>query len=100
MAEQDKRNYELVYILQPNMDEGNINALNERLGQVIASQNGAITATEMWGRRGLAYTIKKFGEGHYVLQHLNMEPTGATEVERFLRLNEDVIRYLMIRTGE
>lgn len=100
MAEQEKRDYELVYILQPNLDENNILALNERLGQVVAGQNGAITSTELWGRRGLAYTIKKFGEGHYVLQNLNMEPTGATEVERFLRLNEDVIRYLMIRKDE
>jgi small subunit ribosomal protein S6 len=100
MAEQDNRDYELVYILQPNMDENNILALNERLSQVVAGQNGAITATELWGRRGLAYTIKKFGEGHYILQHINMQPAGATEVERFLRLNEDVIRYLMIRTDE
>jgi len=100
VIEKDPREYELVYIIQPDLDESSILALNERVVQVIGEHQGEMLTTEMWGRRTLAYPIKKFFEGHYVMQRFTMLPNGAEEVERYLRLNEDVIRYLMFRKSE
>lgn len=90
--------YEMVYILQPNIDEDGQNTISERLGQTVSSFGGEVLNIEPWGRRTLAYPIKKFFEGHYVLLRFNMQPEGADEVERQLRLNENVIRHLLIRT--
>jgi small subunit ribosomal protein S6 len=57
-------------------------------------------ATETWGRRNLAYPIKKYGTGHYVLQRFEMNPGGTAELDRLLRFNENVMRYLLTRTDE
>jgi small subunit ribosomal protein S6 len=99
-VDQEVREYELVYIIQPEMDESGILSLNERVAQVIGDHSGEVLTTEMWGRRTLAYPIKKRFEGHYVMQRFTMLPDGTAEIERFLRLNEDVIRYLMFRRSE
>jgi len=79
------------------MDESGILSLNERVAQMIGNHSGEVLTTEMWGRRTLAYPIKRNFEGHYVMQRFTMLPDGTEEIERFLRLNEDVIRYLMFR---
>jgi small subunit ribosomal protein S6 len=100
MSSTDLREYELVYILQPDVDEGAMNDLSNRLAQAIGSQQGKIVATEIWGRRNLAYPIKKYGVGHYVLQRFEMNPQGTTELDRLLRFNENVMRYLLTRTDE
>jgi len=96
----DLHAYEVVYIAQSGLDEEGLNALNGRFAQTVTTYGGQITATEPWGRRNLAYPIKRHFNGHYMLQRFQMPATGANEVERFLRLNEDVIRYLVIRTDE
>jgi len=100
MANSDLREYELVFILQPEMDEQGVTGFNERLSQIVAAQSGSVTTTEMWGRRTLAYPIGKFFEGHYVLHRFQMPPEATGEVDRLLRFNENVIRYLLIRTDE
>ena len=92
--------YELIYILHPDMDEDSILALNERVSELIAGQEGSVLTTELWGKRTLAYPIKKLFEGHYILHRLQMPPAATAEVERLLRFNENVIRYLIVRTDE
>ncbi|MCB0061772.1 MAG: 30S ribosomal protein S6 [Caldilineaceae bacterium] len=92
--------YELVYIAQPELDEEGMNTLSDRFSQTVSNFGGTINSVEPWGRRTLAYPIKNFFEGHYILLRFTMEPQGADEVDRFLRLNENVIRYLLIRTDE
>lgn len=96
----DLHEYEVVYVGQSGLDEEGLNTLNSRFVQTVANYGGQITATEPWGRRNLAYPIKRHFNGHYMLQRFQMPAAGANEVERFLRLNEDVIRYLVIRTDE
>ncbi len=100
MENSEQREYELVYILQPDMDEAAVLGVNERISQVVAGQNGTVAATEMWGRRTLAYPIKRYYEGNYILSRLQMDPAGAPDLDRLLRLNESVLRYLLIRTDE
>jgi small subunit ribosomal protein S6 len=91
--------YELVYIIQPELDNDETKAVDERISQTIANQNGQIVSTEVWGQRKLAYPIKRFFEGYYILHNVQMPPSGVIEVERALRLNEDVIRFLVVRTN-
>lgn len=100
MTGEIQHEYELVYILQPDLDEQSILAVNERVEQHVASSNGAMTTTELWGRRTLAYPIKKHFEGHYILQRFTLDPDKVTELDRILRLNENVMRYLVLRTDE
>lgn len=100
MAEAGRNPYEVVLIARPTLGEEGMTALNDRVTQVVAGQGGELAATELWGKRTLAYPIKKFFEGVYVLYRVEMPPQGAAEVDRYLRFNEDVIRYLIVRTDE
>ena len=100
MTSTDLREYELVYILRADVDESAITDLSNRLAQAVGSQHGKILSTENWGRRNLAYQINKQGVGIYVLQRIQMEPTGTAELDRVLRFNENVMRYLLTRTDE
>lgn len=100
MTIQIKREYELVYIIQTELNEDEINDVNERVTQMITSNDGEIVSTEIWGQRKLAYPIKNHFEGYYVLHNIQMPPSSTTDVERLLRLNEDILRYLLVRADE
>ncbi len=91
--------YELTYILRAQ-DEPALNALNERIANLIASSGGEITARNEWGRRRLAYPIRKNNEGFYVALNVNLPPQSVRTVERGLQLNDDVLRYLVVRAEE
>ena len=65
--------------------------------QAIASNSGQIVSTEIWGQRKLAYPIGRFFEGYYILHNVQMPPTAVTDVERVMRLNENIIRFLVVR---
>lgn len=97
---EEQREYELVYVLQGSLDDDGVRDFNERLNQVIETQSGSVTSTEVWGRRTLAYPIGKNFEGHYILERFQMSPAGTAELDRLLRFNENVMRYLLIRSGE
>jgi small subunit ribosomal protein S6 len=99
-ASTDIRQYELLYILQPNVEQTAMAELTNRLTQAITGQQGEILGTELWGKRNLAYTIQKYGTGHYVLHRFQMNPAGTAELDRLLRFNENVIRYLIMRDDE
>lgn len=100
MSEQATNSYELIYIIQPQLDEDGISGVNDRVIQAIASQDGQVASTEVWGQRKLAYPIKNHFLGYYILHNVEMPPTGVTEVERVMRLNEDIIRFLVVRKDE
>ena len=89
--------YELVYIIQPELNEDETKAVDERVAQAIANNNGQISSTEIWGQRKLAYPIKNHFEGYYILHNVQMPPRAVAEVERIMRLNENIIRFLVVR---
>ncbi len=91
--------YELIYILRAQ-DEPGLNALNERITNLIASSGGEVTGRNEWGRRHLAYPIRKNNEGYYVALNVNLPPQAVRTVERALQLNDDVLRYLVVRAEE
>ena len=92
--------YELVYILQPDLDETTLAALNERIQQVITTNGGKVVSSELMGKRTLAYPIKKRREGYYMLVKAAMTQNTITELERSLRLSEDVLRHMLVRIEE
>ncbi len=94
------RTYELVLVVQPGMDEEGFDAFVSTLTGMVTDEGGQIVDVEHMGRRRLAYPIKKITEGHYVLLHLNLETPALVELERRLKLSEDVLRYLVIRMDE
>ena len=99
MSDQEKREYELVYILQPELTDEELSALNERVTQFIQDQDGEVQETELWGKRSLAYPIKDFFEGYYILHRLNIPGSLIEEIERILRFNENVLRYLCLHAA-
>lgn len=94
------RVYEVLFIVAPNTEEGDIETLVTQLSDVLTNQGAQVTNVNRMGRRRLAYPIGKFNEGHYVV--LTVEGSGAeiAEVERRMRVNDAVIRYITIRIDE
>ncbi len=91
--------YELTFILRP-LDEAGQTAVNERITTMIGGAGGEITARNVWGKRHLAYPIRKINEGFYVSLTVNLPPQAVRTVERALQLNDDVLRYLVIKSEE
>ena len=91
------RNYELVFIVRPEVDDEGLAAVAETIKDLVKRNGGEVTKVDLWGLRRLAYPIQKLGEGQYVLMHLNMAPKGVSELERNLGLSEQVIRHLVVR---
>ena len=91
-------NYESVIIARQDMSAQQVEALTEQLTAVINEGGGRIGKTEYWGLRNLSYRIKKNRKGHYLM--MNVEAPAATlhEVQRQLRINEDIIRFQTVRT--
>ena len=94
------RDYEMVVILDPGIGDDALGASLERLQQAITSRGGEVVDVNNWGRRRLAYPIKRNLEGNYVITQLKLEPTQIPDLESSLRIREDVLRHLIIKAGE
>ena len=90
------RNYELVCIVHPDLDENAFKAVVEKVSGWVTETGGSVEKVDVWGRRRMAYHINKQREGQYVLFHLNMEPTSTASLERNIRFQESVMRSMMI----
>jgi small subunit ribosomal protein S6 len=91
------RSYELVFIVNPELDEDDLTAVRERVEGLIERSSGKVTKVEPWGLRRLAYPVQKQGEGQYVLMQLDIEAQGVAELERDLGLVEPILRHLIVR---
>lgn len=91
------RYYETVFIARQDVTSAQVETMTQHYTSVIKTHGGEVTKTEFCGLRSLAYPIKKNKKGHYVLLNLAVTPEGISEVERQMKLNEDVLRYLSIR---
>ncbi len=94
------RLYEVAFIAHPEMDEEGVNALTEKVQGWITSAGGAVDKAEALGKKKLAYEIRKQREGYYVLLQTKMNAGAPIEVERNLRLTEQVIRFMIMRLDE
>jgi small subunit ribosomal protein S6 len=91
------RNYELAFIIEPNIDEEGATGVVDKISQFVKSVNGEVASVDVWGRRRLAYPINNYREGTYVLVQTKMAPSAVIELERNLKLSEEIIRYLLIK---
>ncbi len=89
--------YESVFIARQDISQTQVEALLERFGGIVAEGGGEVGTTEYWGVRSLAYRIKKNRKGHYVMMSLDAPAPAIQEMERNMRLDEDVLRYLTLR---
>jgi small subunit ribosomal protein S6 len=89
------RNYELVCIFQPDLDENAFNAALDKVKGWISESGGNVDKAEVWGRRKLAYLIDKHREGQYVLLNVTMSPAATSELQRNLRLQEPLMRHML-----
>jgi len=94
------RQYELVYVLSPDASEQEVTDLHAQVEATIARMGGELARTENWGRRKLAYEIGRHKEGVYVLEVINGSGELIKELERRLRVNEQVLRHLTVRVDE
>ncbi|WP_151733354.1 30S ribosomal protein S6 [Paenibacillus tengchongensis] len=88
------RKYEVMYIIRPDLEQEAVQAAVEKF-QGIISNGGEITKHEVQGKRRLAYEIKKFRDGVFVLVNFTAEPAVVTELERIMKISDEVIRYLI-----
>ena len=89
--------YESVFIARQDISATQVEGLTETFSKVISDNGGSIANTESWGLRTLAYRIKKNRKGHYVMFHIDAPAPAVHEMERQMRINEDVLRYLTIK---
>jgi len=95
------KTYELAFIVKPNIDDEGVETIVEKISNFVVNRaSGEIVATNIWGRRRLAYPIKKYREGTYVLFQANVPSSSVPSIERELNLSEEVIRFLMFKVEE
>ncbi len=94
------RQYELVLLVHPDADEERLGAVVDRVRQITSDHGGSVTSEDSWGKRKLAYKIGLFTEANYHLANIEMEGTGTTVLDNALKLNDDVIRHLLIRQDD
>ena len=92
--------YENVFIARQDISSQQVDLMTEEFSKLVSDNGGEVPKTEYWGVRGLTYRIKKSRKGHYVLMNLDAPPDSVQELERQMRLHEDVIRYMTIRVDE
>ncbi len=94
------RSYELMLIARPDLEEEANKAIAEKAKSVITAQGGAVEKEDVWGKRRLAYEINRYKDGFYVVVNFKGEPGVEQELDRVLKLSDDVIRHLIVRLDE
>jgi small subunit ribosomal protein S6 len=89
------RKYELVCVIQPDLDEAAFNGVLDRVKGWITESGGSVDKVDVWGKRRLAYEIRKQREGSYVLINLSLQPTATAALEQNLRYTETLMRHLL-----
>ena len=94
------RKYEVMYIIRPNIDDEAKKALVERFNGVLTDNGAEITNVKEWGKRRLAYEIKDYREGYYHIVKFVAKPEAVQEFDRLIKINEDIIRHIVVKEDE
>jgi small subunit ribosomal protein S6 len=94
------RTYEIMFIVRPDVEEADLDKLIETFTGYVTTGGGEVKGVEKMGRRRLAYTVRKFNDGFYVLFMVAIEGNQVGELERRLRVTEQVIKFITVRTDE
>jgi len=90
------RKYEVMYIIRTDVEQEQVQATVEKFQNIITNGGGEITKHDLMGKRRLAYEINKFRDGHYVLVNFNAEPAVVAELDRVLKITDEIIRHLIV----
>ncbi|MBI2844983.1 MAG: 30S ribosomal protein S6 [Chloroflexi bacterium] len=93
-------NYELVYILRPDLDENNQDVAADKVSRTVTSLGGQVAQLDKWGKRRLAYPLRRFQEGFFLVSQIQLEPEKVAEIDRSLRLDEEILRYSITRSNK
>jgi small subunit ribosomal protein S6 len=96
----ETRQYEALYVVSPEITEEGVTELHERIAEIVGQLGGSIDKTDNWGRRRLAYEINRHREGTYVIELVTGPGTLVTELDRRLRVMEQLLRHLIVRVDE
>jgi small subunit ribosomal protein S6 len=91
------RDYELAFIVEPNIDDEGVTGVVDKVSQFVQTIDGSVASVDVWGRKTLAYPINNHREGTYVLLQTKISPASLDDLERNLKLSEEIIRYLLIK---
>ncbi len=94
------RTYEIMFIVRPDVEEAELDKLIEGFSANVTTGGGEVKSVEKMGRRRLAYTVRKFNDGFYVLMNVAAQGSLITEIERRLRVSEQVIKFITVRMDE
>jgi small subunit ribosomal protein S6 len=89
--------YEVMYILRPDLEEEAVKANTDKFAEIVNANGGSDLKVDSWGKRRLAYEIKKFNEGFYVLMNFNGETRTVQELERLMKISDAIIKFLTIK---
>ena len=93
------RKYEVIFIIR-SMEEEATNAVIDKFSNLIAANGGTITKEDRWGKRRLAYEIKKEAEGYYVLFYVTCEPKCVAECNRVMKITDEILKHMIVRSDE
>ncbi|HZT08802.1 MAG TPA: 30S ribosomal protein S6 [Chloroflexota bacterium] len=91
------RDYEILFILPPDLEEEEATATTERVRASVVSRGGEVKSLEVWGRRRLAYPIQRYQEGVYHIGRFSLGPEQEVDLDRSLRLSEQILRHLILK---
>ena len=94
------RTYEIMFIVRPDVEEADLDKLIEGFQKNVTDGGGEVKSVEKMGRRRLAYTVRKFNDGFYILLVVSAQGSLITEIERRLRVSEQVIKFITVRMDE
>jgi small subunit ribosomal protein S6 len=94
------RTYEIMFIVRPDVEDADLDKLIEGFSATVVSGGGEVRSVEKMGRRRLAYTVRKFNDGFYVLLNVAIAGAGILEIERRMRVTEQVIKFITVRMDE
>ncbi|GAA0378170.1 30S ribosomal protein S6 [Bacillus horti] len=94
------RKYEVMYIVRPDLEEEATKATVERYQTVVTDNGGEVEKLDDKGKRRLAYEINDYREGYYVLMNINANPAVVDELERLFNINEDIMRFIVVKEDE
>ena len=93
------RKYEIMFIVKP-LDEEGTNAIITKFETLINNNGGQVEKIDRWGKKRLAYVIKDFAEGFYCLVNFSAEPATIVELDRIMKITEDILKFMIIRIDE
>lgn len=94
------RNYEMMYVVKPDLDEEKLAAVVEKFNGLIAANGGEVVTSDKWGKRRLAYEINDYREGIYILVNFKGEAGTAQELDRVMKITDEILRFMIIRKDE